>query len=195
MNKILQILTLAFLFTMNIHHVEAQKCDLKVLRTEAMIKINDFTFYLEKIAKKELNLESRKSNLRLAVNLFKPLSTVEVSNASTGTKRRYDIKLYLERLLNLNYKTVVLTVETVFYPSIKDFKKVLIQGKEMYTATATFVQKFCGMKNAGSDQQFQECDYEDVTRKNIRIYVEILEERGRERCIIYLGDISVDETK
>jgi hypothetical protein len=195
MNKILQILTLAFLFTISIHHTEAQKCDLKVLRTEAMIKVNDFTFYLEKIAKKELNLDSRKSNLKLAVNLFKPLSTVEVSNASSGTKKRYDIKLYLERLLNLNYKAVVLTVETVFYPSIKDFKKVLIQGKEMYTATATFVQKFCGMKSTSSDQQFQECDYEDVTRKNIRIYVEILQERGQERCIIYLGDISVDETK
>ena len=134
------------------------------------------------------------ATLRLFVNRGEPYQDIysnwvkaphmQISSLRNGveTKVNRPIKEYLNNLKNINYKKVTITRSETIYLSN------LYWVDNHYEAVATYLQYFTGEKEDG-------LKYSDVTKKSIRIIVEVYQDEEKMDVIVRFSDIDVIETK
>lgn len=165
----------------------AQLADFK---DQAKKTINTLSDYITVIGNKVEESGRRKSAVSLAVKLFMTDSNVvEVSSLKTAEIKRYPIRTYLNKLLLLPYDQVTIKWYDIYLSSSFELRK---DGR--YYGVATVYQKFEGT----SSTEYGNRKYTDITKKNIQIIVEKMEQHQGDKVVniwrLYLGDIRVDET-
>lgn len=124
----------------------------------------------------------------MSVKLFvSENSTVQVSSKS-GRVDTIRIRTYLNRLKALSYQSIEITFYDIY------LSKNFIKGDDgRYYGTATIFQKFEGRNNN------EQGSYTDITKKSIQLVIEKAKYgdglADKERWILKLGDINVEETK
>jgi hypothetical protein len=164
--------------------------DLAVFGNKALQKTEEFSKYLQAITSVSTNREAAKKSVNLACGLFlNEDARVEVSNVNSGTKNKYKIRDYLNRLLlkSGQYDKVIIEYANVNYAT--KFKK----GPDgNYYGSVTFVQKFQGFVDGN-------LVYGDMTKRNMTIVLKHYEKAVNGENIsgwdVFLDDIGVVETK
>ena len=152
----------------------------------AMEKVRDLSKYISIIGNKETAWSEANRVIERALELFMEGSKMGVSSLHRKKVNYYPIKVYLERLMRLNYQTVNITWFNIQY--VSDLVK---QPDGRYVGVITIYQKFEGVTKEG-------LKYVDVTKKDITIYVERKQTQIDGIPIgfwdVLLGDIRVKET-
>jgi hypothetical protein len=114
-------------------------------------------------------------------------SEVGVSSLSRPDVIYYQVQKYLERLMRLNYNKVDIEWYKIEY--VSDLER---QPDGTYVGVITIFQRFSGYNIEGG------LVYQDVTKKDITVYVKRKETQIAGRMIgfwdVLLGDIRVKET-
>ncbi len=114
-------------------------------------------------------------------------SEVGVSSIYREEVNYYSVRKYLERLMRLNYSKVDIEWYKIEY--VSDLER---QPDGTYVGVITVFQKFSGYDKEGG------LVYQDVTKKDITVYVKRKETQIAGRLIgfwdVLLGDIRVKET-
>jgi hypothetical protein len=153
----------------------------------ALEKVRDLSKYISLIGDKGTEYSEATRVIDRAVELFMDGSEVGVSTLNTQDVNYYPVRTYLERLMRLNYSKV--DVEWYKIEYVSDLEK---QPDGTYVGVITIFQKFSGYDKEGG------LVYQDVTKKDITVYVKRKETQIAGRLIgfwdVLLGDIRVKET-
>jgi hypothetical protein len=153
----------------------------------ALEKVRDLSKYISLIGDKKTEYSEATRVIDRAVELFMDGSEVGVSTLNSPDVAYYPVKTYLERLMRLNYSKV--DVEWYKIEYVSDLEK---QPDGTYVGVITIFQKFSGYDKEGG------LVYQDVTKKDITVYVKRKETQIAGRLIgfwdVLLGDIRVKET-
>lgn len=153
----------------------------------ALEKVRDLSKYISLIGDKKTEYSEATRVIDRAVELFMDGSEVGVSTLNSPDVAYYPVKTYLERLMRLNYSKV--DVEWYKIEYVSDLER---QPDGTYVGVITIFQKFSGYDKEGG------LVYQDVTKKDITVYVKRKETQIAGRLIgfwdVLLGDIRVKET-
>jgi hypothetical protein len=153
----------------------------------ALEKVRDLSKYISLIGDKGTEYSEATRVIERAVELFMEGSEVGVSTLNSPDVNYYKVKIYLERLMRLNYSKV--DVEWYKIEYVSDLER---QPDGTYVGVITIFQKFSGYDKEG------DLVYQDVTKKDITVYVKRKETQIAGRLIgfwdVLLGDIRVKET-
>jgi len=153
----------------------------------ALEKVRDLSKYISLIGDKETPFSEANRVIDRAVELFMEGSEVGVSSLYRDDINYYPVREYLERLMRLNYSKVDIEWYKIQY--VSDLEK---QPDGTYVGVITVFQKFSGYDKEG------DLVYQDVTKKDITVYVKRKETQIAGRLIgfwdVLLGDIRVKET-
>jgi hypothetical protein len=153
----------------------------------ALEKVRDLSKYITLIGDKGTEYSEATRVIDRAVELFMDGSEVGVSTLNTQDVNYYPVRTYLERLMRLNYSKV--DVEWYKIEYVSDLER---QPDGTYVGVITIFQKFSGYDKEGG------LIYQDVTKKDITVYVKRKETQIAGRLIgfwdVLLGDIRVKET-
>jgi hypothetical protein len=153
----------------------------------ALEKVRDLSKYITLIGDKGTEYSEATRVIDRAVELFMDGSEVGVSTLNTQDVNYYPVRTYLERLMRLNYSKV--DVEWYKIEYVSDLER---QPDGTYVGVITIFQKFSGYDKEGG------LVYQDVTKKDITVYVKRKETQIAGRLIgfwdVLLGDIRVKET-
>jgi hypothetical protein len=164
--------------------------DLAQFGTKALEKTQEFTRYIQAITSVNTNKEAANKSVDMACDLFiDENARVEVSNAIKGTKNKYKIRDYLNRLLikSGQYDKVQVEYANINYAS--KFKK---GADGNYYGSVTFVQKFQGFIDGN-------LVYGDQTKRSVTVvlkhYEKAVEGQNVSGWDVFLDDVGVVETK
>ncbi len=153
----------------------------------ALEKVRDLSKYISLIGDKNTEYSEATRVIDRAVELFMDGSEVGVSTLNSPDVNYYPVRTYLERLMRLNYSKV--DVEWYKIEYVSDLER---QPDGTYVGVITIFQKFSGYDKEGG------LVYQDVTKKDITVYVKRKETQIAGRLIgfwdVLLGDIRVKET-
>jgi hypothetical protein len=153
----------------------------------ALEKVRDLSKYISIIGDKKTPWSDAQRVIERAVELFMDSSEVGVSSLARPEIVNYLVREYFDRLMQLNYDKV-----TIDWFKIQYVSNLVRQPNGLYVGVITVYQRFQGFdKEKG-------LVYEDVTQKNITVYVKRKETQIGGRLIgfwdVMLGDIRVKET-
>jgi hypothetical protein len=152
----------------------------------AMEKVRDLGKYISIIGNKATPYSEAKRVVERALELFMEGSVMGVSSLYRKNVNYYPIKVYLERLMRLNYQTV--NIEWFDIQYVSDLVK---QPDGRYVGVITIYQRFEGKTKEG-------LVYKDTTKKDITIYVERKQTQIDGIPVgfwdVLLGDVRVKET-
>ncbi len=164
--------------------------DLAQFGTKALEKTQEFTRYIQTITSVNTNKDAAYKSVDMACELFiDENARVEVSNAVKGTKNKYKIRDYLNRLLikSGQYDKVQVEYANINYAS--KFKK---GADGNYYGSVTFVQKFQGFIDGN-------LVYGDQTKRSVTVilkrYEKAVEGQNVSGWDVFLDDVGVVETK
>ena len=153
----------------------------------ALEKVRDLSKYISLIGDKGTEFSEANRVIDRAVELFMEGSEVGVSSLYKPEVSYYPVRGYLERLMRLNYGKIDIEWFKIEY--VSDLEK---QPDGTYVGVITIFQKFSGYDKEGG------LVYQDVTKKDITVYVKRKETQIAGRLIgfwdVLLGDIRVKET-
>lgn len=153
----------------------------------ALEKVRDLSKYISLIGDKGTEFSEANRVIDRAEELFMEESEIGVSSIYREEVNYYTVRKYLERLMRLNYNKVDIEWYKIQY--VSDLEK---QPDGRYVGVITVFQKFSGYDKEGN------LVYQDVTKKDITVYVERKETQIAGRLIgfwdVLLGDIRVKET-
>jgi hypothetical protein len=153
----------------------------------ALEKVRDLSKYISLIGDKDTPFSEANRVIDRAVELFMDGSEVGVSSLYRPEINYYPVREYLERLMRLNYNKVDIEWYKIEY--VSDLER---QPDGTYVGVITIFQKFSGYDQEGG------LVYQDVTKKDITVYVKRKETQIAGRLIgfwdVLLGDIRVKET-
>ena len=153
----------------------------------ALEKVRDFSKYISLIGDKSTDFSEANRVIERAIELFMEGSEVGVSSLYKEDISYYPVRDYLERLMRLNYSKVNIEWYKIQY--VSDLER---QPDGTYVGVITIFQKFSGYDKEG------QLVYEDVTKKDITVYVKRKETQIAGKLIgfwdVLLGDIRVKET-
>ena len=153
----------------------------------ALEKVRDLSKYITLIGDKETEFSEAQRVIDRAVELFMEGSEVGVSSLFREGINYYEVREYFERLMRLNYSKVDIEWYKIEY--VSDLER---QPDGTYVGVITIFQKFSGYDQEGG------LVYEDVTKKDITVYVKRKETQIAGKLIgfwdVLLGDIRVKET-
>lgn len=153
----------------------------------ALEKVRDFSKYISLIGDKSTDFSEANRVIERAIELFMEGSEVGVSSLYKEEISYYPVRDYLERLMRLNYSKVNIEWYKIQY--VSDLER---QPDGTYVGVITVFQKFSGYDKEG------QLVYEDVTKKDITVYVKRKETQIAGKLIgfwdVLLGDIRVKET-
>lgn len=154
----------------------------------ALEKVRDLSKYIVLIGDKETDFSEAQRVIDRAVELFMEGSEVGVSSLYREGINYYEVREYFERLMRLNYSKVDIEWYKIEY--VSDLER---QPDGTYVGVITIFQKFSGYDQEGG------LVYQDVTKKDITVYVKRKETQIAGRLIgfwdVLLGDIRVKETR
>ena len=154
----------------------------------ALEKVRDLSKYISLIGDKQTAFSEANRVIDRAVELFMDGSEVGVSSLYKEGINYYPVREYLERLMRLNYSKVDIEWYKIEY--VSDLEQ---QPDGTFVGVITIFQKFSGYDKEG------ELVYQDVTKKDITVYVKRKETQIAGKIIgfwdVLLGDIRVKETK
>ena len=153
----------------------------------ALEKVQDLSKYISIIGDKKTPWSDAQRVIERAVELFMDGSEVGVSSLTTQDVNYYKVRVYFDRLMQLNYDRVNIDWYKIQY--VSDLER---QPDGSYVGVITIYQRFQGFdKEKG-------LIYEDTTKKDITVYVKRKETQIGGRLIgfwdVLLGDIRVKET-
>jgi hypothetical protein len=153
----------------------------------ALEKVQDLSKYISIIGDKKTQWSDAQRVIERAVELFMEGSEIGVSSLTTQDVNYYKVRLYFDRLMQLNYDRVSIDWYKIQY--VSDLER---QPDGTYVGVITIYQRFQGFdKEKG-------LIYEDTTKKDITVYVKRKETQIGGRLIgfwdVLLGDIRVKET-
>lgn len=152
----------------------------------ALEKVRDLSKYISIIGNKKTPWSEASRVIDRAVELFAEDSEVGVSSLNRKQILTFPIRKYFMRLAALNYDRVRIEWFNIEY--ISDLE---LQPDGRYVGVVTIYQRFEGESDDG-------LKYQDITKKDITIYVERKETQIGGRLIgfwdVLLGDIRVQET-
>ena len=155
---------------------------------KGMQKVKQLESFVYQIGSKSSPANIAMTSTENALKLFDSEErTVQVSSANTGTKNKYKIKTYLQRLRNLNYSDV--KIEWADFQYASDF----IKGSDgNYHGYIVFQQRFSAtLENMNT--------YTDITTKKIEVILKFYEKAQQgeltENWDVLLGDVSVVQTE
>ena len=153
----------------------------------ALEKVRDLSKYISLIGDKGTEFSEANRVIDRAEELFMEGSEVGVSSIYREEVNYYVVRKYLERLMRLNYNKVDIEWYKIQY--VSDLER---QPDGTYVGVITVFQKFSGYDKEGN------LVYQDVTKKDITVYVKRKETQIAGRLIgfwdVLLGDIRVKET-
>lgn len=153
----------------------------------ALEKVHDLSKYISIIGSKETEFSEASRVMDRAVELFAEGSQIGVSSVNRKDIKYYGVRPYFEHLMALNYDHV-----TIEWYNIQYISDLELQPDGRYVGVITIYQKFVGTTDEG-------LRYEDVTKKDITIYVEKKQTQISGRLVdfwdVLLGDIKVTETR
>ncbi|RLC22845.1 MAG: hypothetical protein DRH21_07835 [Deltaproteobacteria bacterium] len=153
----------------------------------ALEKVRDLSKYISLIGDKGTEFSEANRVIDRAEELFMEDSEIGVSSIYREEVNYYTVRKYLERLMRLNYNKVDIEWYKIQY--VSDLER---QPDGTYVGVITVFQKFSGYDKEGN------LVYQDVTKKDITVYVERKETQIAGRLIgfwdVLLGDIRVKET-
>lgn len=153
----------------------------------ALEKVRDLSKYISLIGDKGTEFSEANRVIDRAEELFMEGSEVGVSSIYREEVNYYTVRKYLERLMRLNYNKVDIEWYKIQY--VSDLER---QPDGTYVGVITVFQKFSGYDKEGN------LVYQDVTKKDITVYVKRKETQIAGRLIgfwdVLLGDIRVKET-
>ncbi|NOX46332.1 MAG: hypothetical protein GXO89_05075 [Chlorobi bacterium] len=154
----------------------------------ALEKVRDLSKYISLIGDKATDFSEANRVIDRAVELFMEGSEMGVSSIYHPEINYYPVRQYLQRLMRLNYNKVDIEWYKIQY--VSDLER---QPDGKYVGVITVFQKFSGYNKEG------DLVYQDVTKKDITVYVERKETQIGGRLIgfwdVMLGDIRVKETE
>jgi hypothetical protein len=153
----------------------------------ALEKVQDLSKYISIIGDKNTQWSDAQRVIERAVELFMDGSEIGVSSLSNEEVNYYKVRVYFDRLMQLNYDKVNIDWYKIQY--VSDLER---QPDGTYVGVITIYQRFQGFdKEKG-------LIYEDTTKKDITVYVKRKETQIGGRLIgfwdVLLGDIRVKET-
>jgi hypothetical protein len=153
----------------------------------ALEKVQDLSKYISIIGDKKTPWSDAQRVIERAVELFMEGSEIGVSSLSNEEVNYYKVRVYFDRLMQLNYDKVNIDWYKIQY--VSDLER---QPDGTYVGVITVYQRFQGFdKEKG-------LIYEDTTKKDITVYVKRKETQIGGRLIgfwdVLLGDIRVKET-
>ena len=188
---ILLAITVFFIITGNILAQDKQD-NLSPQRKQAidslaLEKVKDLSKYISIIGDKKTAWSDAQRVIERAVELFMDGSEVGVSSLTTQEVNYYKVRVYFDRLMQLNYDRVAIDWYKIQYVS-----DLVRQPDGTYVGVITIYQRFQAYdKEKG-------LVYEDTTKKDITVYVKRKETQIGGRLIgfwdVMLGDIRVKET-
>lgn len=153
----------------------------------ALEKVRDLSKYISLIGDKETAFSEANRVIDRAVELFMEGSEMGVSSLFKEGISYYPVREYLERLMRLNYSKVNIEWYKIQY--VSDLEQ---QPDGTFVGVITVFQKFSAYDKEG------QLVYEDVTKKDITVYVKRKETQIAGKIIgfwdVLLGDIRVKET-
>lgn len=153
----------------------------------ALEKVRDLSKYISLIGDKSTEFSEANRVIERAIELFMEGSEVGVSSLYKEEIGYYPVREYLERLMRLNYSKVNIEWYKIEY--VSDLER---QPDGTYVGVITIFQKFSAYDKEG------QLVYEDVTKKDITVYVKRKETQIAGKLIgfwdVLLGDIRVKET-
>ncbi|MCL2510553.1 MAG: hypothetical protein FWF09_00720 [Bacteroidales bacterium] len=187
------ILIIGIAFLANVMPVMAQDDNISPQRKQAidslaLEKVRDLSRYISIIGNKETPWSEANRVIERATELFMPGSKMGVSSINTSAIEYYEVRVYFNRLMRLNYDRVEIEWYNIEY--VSDLVK---QPDGTYVGVITIFQRF-----RAYDEE-RGLVYQDVTKKDITVYVKRKETQIAGRLIgfwdVLLGDIRVKETK
>lgn len=152
----------------------------------ALEKVRDLSKYITIIGNKKTPWSEASRVIDRAVELFADGSEVGVSSLNRKEILTFPVRKYFMRLAALNYDRVRIEWYKIEY--ISDLE---LQPDGRYVGVITVYQRFEGESDDG-------LKYQDITKKDITIYVERKQTQIGGRLIgfwdVLLGDIRVKET-
>ncbi|MFK7968927.1 MAG: hypothetical protein AB8F95_01100 [Bacteroidia bacterium] len=152
----------------------------------ALEKVRDLSKYISIIGNKKTPWSEASRVIDRAVELFADESEVGVSSLNRKEILTFPVRKYFMRLAALNYDRVRIDWYNIEY--ISDLE---LQPDGRYVGVVTVYQRFEGENDNG-------LKYQDITKKDITIYVERKQTQIGGRLIgfwdVMLGDIRVKET-
>lgn len=152
----------------------------------ALEKVRDLSTYISIIGNKKTAWSEASRVMDRAVELFVAGSEVGVSSLNRKEILSFPVRKYFMRLAALNYDQVKIEWYNIEY--ISDLE---LQPDGRYVGVVTIYQRFEGRNDDG-------IVYQDITKKDITIYVERKETQIGGRLVgfwdVLLGDIRVKET-
>lgn len=169
---------------------------LKDFRDQALQKLESIQAYFSKIGNKDTPNNVKDFYIKQATSLFKPGAIIQVSSKNGGLKN-YSVPNYLQHLKTYSYRLVIIEyiAEAFYFSEFKEVKDD--KGNIRYVATATVVQKFCGIYDAGQMHELEDCDYHDTTEKQVEVILDKIKTYDEKdgHWVVYLGDITVSKTQ
>lgn len=160
----------------------------KAIDSLALEKVRDLGKYIAVVGNKDTPWSEANRVIDRAVELFMEGSEMQVSMLGRKKINSYPIRTYLERLMRINADRVEIEWFNIEYVS-----DLVRQPDGRYVGVITIYQKYSQYDNEKG------LVYQDVTKKDITIYVERKETQIAGRIIgfwdVLLGDIKVTETK
>jgi hypothetical protein len=156
--------------------------------------LEGFLVNLSRIGSKETSANAKELLIRQTLELFDhdgesyydeddkfvPAPRMQVTSLSNKNGSKRPIKTYLKNLKGIGYKKVVIEQASTIY--LSELQKV----GDHYMATATYWQYFRGERG--------DVIYQDHTKKEIRIIVQVEEVLGERMFVVRFGDINAKET-
>ena len=171
-----------------VDEINLSEQDIELFKEQTKQKIDEFQQYIITLGSKDEPAEKRNMAEKEALKLFCKGALIEISILQADgnvQKVARPVEKYLARLKSLPFTRVVIRFYDIVY--ISDFTK----GPDgRYYSTATIIQEFSGFNK-------DNIIYTDVTKKNIEIIVDLVEDKFfmEKRWKIFLGDIKATETK
>ena len=171
-----------------VDEINLSEQDIELFKEQTKQKVDEFQQYIITLGSKDEPAEKRNMAEKEALKLFCKGAMIEISVVQADgsvQKVARPVEKYLARLKSLPFTRVVIRFYDIVY--ISDFTK----GPDgRYYSTATIIQEFSGFNK-------DNIIYTDVTKKNIEIIVDLVEDKFfmEKRWKIFLGDIKATETK
>jgi len=186
------ILIIGIAFLANVMPLMAQDENLSPERKRAvdslaLEKVKDLSRYISIIGNKETPWSEANRVIDRATELFMPGSKMGVSRLGSSIIDEFEVRVYFNRLMRLNYDRVEIEWYNIEY--VSDLVK---QPDGTFVGVITIFQRF-----RAYDEE-RGLVYQDVTKKDITVYVKRKETQIQGKLIgfwdVLLGDIRVKET-
>ena len=164
-----------------------------MLRRRAAQKVGQMCDYIEFMADKVKNIDTRKYYRLIALNLFinkgnayeedgrmKEGVLMEITSVNRKKTDHPLIRDYFTNLINLKYEKVVINTTEVADIRVSNLQRI---DDNEYVCTCYFEQAFCGYRDGKPI-------YKDITRKKIKCYVFVEQTEDGEEYIVMLGDVT-----